>query len=377
VLSLLEPPPDEALRLLRHVADGYRDAGGQWPVWQWIRARLEADGLDGEDVLRRLPTWQHGYRSVWIAKSAGQPTDVGNQVALTVHGLVHIHHPTTDQQLQAFLAALAEAQTRQASIVPMPTEIVKVEVEGQEFTQRVNVRAGVSLTSRQLGSLLKREPATWGGVQERNESFTWDLTTTRLRPYRRVRGGLEYLEVLENLVGIPSVSVSPQPLSPLALPEAIDHLDLAWRLLTKKRLVRVPRAMLAAKLTLPVISGEEFESRLSGLADLFASLTLSAGELPSDSKPLTRLRVELQQRLGDQAETALGAVSTLQSVAGLRNSQQHQGSAARYDSDRSALGLERFGSDWPGAWEHVRAITVEALTRLREEISGLLDGDDR
>jgi len=124
VPSLLEPPSDETLRLLRHVADGYLDAGGQWPVWQWVRARLDADGLDGEDVLRRLPTWQYGYQSVWFAKSAGQPPDLGDQVALRVHGLVHIHHLTMDQQLQAFLAALVEAQDRQASIVPMPTVCV-------------------------------------------------------------------------------------------------------------------------------------------------------------------------------------------------------------------------------------------------------------
>ena len=46
---------------------------GQWPVWQWLRARLDADGLDGLDgrdgldgldVLRRLPTWQYGYQPV-------------------------------------------------------------------------------------------------------------------------------------------------------------------------------------------------------------------------------------------------------------------------------------------------------------------------
>jgi len=60
----LEPPSDETLRLLRHVADGCLDAGGQWPVWQWVRARLDADGLDGLDVLRRLPTWQYGYQPV-------------------------------------------------------------------------------------------------------------------------------------------------------------------------------------------------------------------------------------------------------------------------------------------------------------------------
>ena len=373
--SLLEPPSDETLRLLRHVADGYLDAGGQWPVWQWVRARLDADGLDGEDVLRRLPSWQYGYQSVWFAKSAGQPPDLGDQVALRVHGLVHIHHLTLDQQLQAFLAALVEAQDRQARIVPMPTEVVEVEVEGREFTQRVNMRAGVNLAPHQLGFLLGKEPATWGGVQERNGSFTWDLTRTRLRPYHGLRSGQEYLEVLENLVGVPSVGVSPLLLPPLALPEALDHLDLAWRLLTKKRLVQIPRAMLAAKLTLPAISGEEFESRLSGLADLLASMTVPVGELLADSKPMMRLKAELQRRLGDQAAPALEAVSTLQSVANLRNSQQHQGSAARYDSDRAALGLERFGSDWPGAWEHLRAVTVDALTRLREEISVLLDDD--
>jgi hypothetical protein len=371
--TLLERPSEEALRLLQRVATGYLDAGGQWPVWQWVRAGLDADGLDGEEVLRRLPAWQYNYQSVWAARSAGQLPDLGDRVALTVHGLVHVSRMATDHMLNAFLAALAEVQEAQADSVSMPTEVVKIEVEGIDFTQRVNVRAGSNLAPGQLSFLLSREPATWSGVQERNGSFTWDLTRTRLRRYRGVKSGQEYLQVLEGLVGIPVVSAQVLPLSPLALPEAFDHLDLAWRLLTNQRLVRVPRALLAAKLTLPVASGDEFESRLSGLADLLAGLMLPAGELPPETKSLMRLRAEIQRLLNDQADTALRAVSTLQSIAGLRNSQQHQGSIARYDSDRAALGLERFGTDWPEVWEHLKAVTVNALTTLREEISTLLD----
>jgi len=57
----------------------------------------------------------------------------------------------------------------------------------------------------------------------------------------------------------------------------------------------------------------------------------------------------------------------------LRAAQQHQGADTRAIRAQAALGLARFGSDWAGAWDHLRATAIQALTTIREEISPLTD----
>ena len=69
----------------------------------------------------------------------------------------------------------------------------------------------------------------------------------------------------------------------------------------------------------------------------------------------------------------IGVLVVLRQVAGIRNSQQHTGSADRYDKDWTSLGLPRFGSDWPGAWRQVQAATIDALRQIREALVSELE----
>jgi hypothetical protein len=155
-------------------------------------------------------------------------------------------------------------------------------------------------------------------------------------------------------------------LPPMALPDALDHLDLAWRLATNDHLVHVPRAAMAARLTQPVASVEDFESRCSALADLLNALNLP--------KPATlhNMKAKLGELLGDHAGRAQAAVDTLRQAVALRAGQQHQGADTRAEEARVALGLTAFPGDWEGAWDHLRAVTVQALDTIREEIGSLL-----
>ena len=144
----------------------------------------------------------------------------------------------------------------------------------------------------------------------------------------------------------------------MALPDALDHLDLAWRLAVGEHLVRVPRAAMAAKLTQPVGSVEEFESRCSALADL-----LNAFNLP---KPATlhNMKVKLGEILGDEAGRAQAAVDTLRSVVALRAGQQHQGADRRAEQARVALGLAPLTGDRQGSWNRLRLVTIRALDTI-------------
>jgi hypothetical protein len=153
----------------------------------------------------------------------------------------------------------------------------------------------------------------------------------------------------------------------MALPDALDHLDLTWRLATGEHLVGVPRAAMAAKLTQPAVSVEEFESRCSALADLLNALNLP--------KPATlhNMKLKLGELLGAQAGRAEAAVEALRSVVALRAGQQHQGADTRAEQAKVALGLAPFAGDWGGAWDHLRAVTVQALDTIREELGSLID----
>lgn len=219
-------------------------------------------------------------------------------------------------------------------MTPQPGRAVTVSTDAERLTAEVRKRLlPASVSTPQLGSLLRREPATWLGLTGSEEAWTWDLTRLRLQRFRDITTPEGYLTELEQMVGIPSVpSIGQVQLPPQALPEAFDHLELAWRLVTGRRLVRVPRATPAATLGQPAASGDEFSSRCSALADLLS--------------------------LFDQ-------------VVALRVGQQHS-AAGRGERAYVALGLTSYGSDWAGAWDHVRAVAVGALTTIREEVATLI-----
>jgi len=63
-------------------------------------------------------------------------------------------------------------------------------------------------------------------------------------------------------------------------------LDLAWRPLTGSGWFECLGRCLPPSWMLPVVSDDEFESRLSGLADLLTGLMLPAGELPPETTSL-------------------------------------------------------------------------------------------
>lgn len=63
--SLLDPLPDDVHTLVRVAADGYAAASSRWPYWQWVSQQLwTGHGPDGEEILKGMPAWEHGYRPV-------------------------------------------------------------------------------------------------------------------------------------------------------------------------------------------------------------------------------------------------------------------------------------------------------------------------
>jgi hypothetical protein len=361
--TLLDRPSDDAVEMLQVIARGYETAG-VWPCWQWVKQQLWLKDLDGEAILKGLPTWQHNYRSV-RAGAHGQMPDNGEPVPLSVHGMALMVLPGVRLLVRGFLTAINLAIVMQRGIAPSVTEPVELKVTGEDFARTVNGQAGTELRVDQLFGVLNGEPATWRGVNQNAGQESWDLTDVRLSRFAGIQDVQDYLARLEEMVGLSQASPRSEPLGPMALPDALDHLDLAWRLLTSEHLVRVPRAAMAAKLTQPAASSEEFESRCSALADLLNALNLP--------KPATlhNMKMRLGELLGEEAGRAQTAVDTLRSVVALRAGQQHQGADARAEQARVSLGLAAYAGNWEGAWNHLRGVTVQALDTIREEIGGL------
>jgi hypothetical protein len=64
------------------------------------------------------------------------------------------------------------------------------------------------------------------------------------------------------------------------------------------------------------------------------------------------------------------AVDTLRSVVSLRAG-QHQGADTGAEQATVGLGLAPLVGDWLGAWNHLRAVAVQALDTILEEIGSL------
>jgi hypothetical protein len=228
-----------------------------------------------------------------------------------------------------------------------------------------------------MTEVLKHEPVSWVGVRQGGSGDAWDMTQAPLWSYRGVATGNDYLHRLETLIGIPEADTTAILVGPLTLVEELDHFALAWRLLTKERILHLPRAGLTAQLTQPVASEAEFKERCGALADIISCFQLPRGNLPREkSKSLHRLEAQLDEHLGSEAGQSKTAVSTLRRIVRVRNGQQHAAAMVDADKDWVKLGLARFGSDWTGAWERVQVVAIEALRTIRESVMRTLEQDE-
>ncbi len=246
---------------------------------------------------------------------------------------------------------------------------------GQRRRAAARARAGYRGDAPRLHALVSGEPATWLGHTEPGpgRSWSWDLTRLNLQPFAGITSGEQYLEQLQALVGLPLAAPPAGPaLPPLALQDALDHLDLQWRLRTSSRLLRLRRSAAVGVLALPVTSRTELESGCAAFADVLDCLE-PGGPAPKTpgAGSLTRLELRLDELLGERAGRARQAVAVLRRVVQVRVGQQHSGRDAdkRALAARTALGLPA-AADPADDWEQLRHAAVAALRILREEIAG-------
>ncbi len=367
-------------RLMEILWDSYAQRG-KWPIFQYAEACLYRDTHQSEATatLRECPwvPWSHGlghYGWFWVTENRLDLPQPGDTIGLTMLGMSRVQGFRKRPQLQAeiimFLAALRAAVESERNFNPDPTQVQQVRVEAEEFAQRLAGMKGIDAPERpvsRLREIFRHEPVTMSCVFGTDES--WHLVPSpAIRKYAGVEGLGDYADRVLDHLAPEQPRAMPIPLSSLALPEAIDYLNVVWRERAGSVLFRVRRAEAAAKVALDCNSRDEFDARLSALCNLVSHLQLPGH--PQEQE-LAGLKPYLGRILPEDGRArAQKAVTTLQALYAVRASRQHSGG----DADRKAgrgmreLGLQLPTADWAAVWQQVRAVTVDALNTIREEV---------
>lgn len=200
-----------------------------------------------------------------------------------------------------------------------------------------------------------------------------------LREFAGTADAREYLRRVIRLLGAEMRPVvEPTLPSSLGLPEALGYLDAVWRARYGTHLLRCVRPATAAKLAAPCASSDEFDARMSALADVVAQFQV---DLPPDEqraadeaneKSLGRLRRRLQADLEAAAASRTSeAIFDLRTAVRIRVGGQHSGAASELRDAFARFGLAyppQTPQPWGGAWEQIRARCTAAINAIREEL---------
>ena len=171
----------------------------------------------------------------------------------------------------------------------------------------------------------------------------------------------------------PSISAP----SPLSLPEALDFLDAVWRLARRGPLVQPSTFVDAAGLIADCSSPEEFESRLSDIADALDQIKVGASNLPEGKEQtkgaLNRLQEAVTAMEGADLGVINNAVTVLQKVVRLRVTHQHSNAASERPGILRDLGIPDSGISLSDTLTRVRIRATNALLALRSEIRRAVD----
>ena len=312
-----------------------------------------------------LSTGGGGYSWVWI----DGPGNLRDECILgvTIAGMWDRDTPSANEHVALFLDMLRVMVGVERAYEPSPAEVSPVLLptdRARLFLRDANQRWDLGpRAADDLRDTLSHEPATW---HSHGTDASWTLSPF-LRGYTNIDAADEYVaRVIEVNHPAPPAS-EPTHASSLALPEAIDYLNLVWQAHTGERLVSIGRAEAAVKLALDCSTADEFDARVSALCSV-----LSAVNVPnSEESKLVTLRDYLEETLGDGSARAAAAVDDLRAVFDLRVWRQHPGTDERGARGMARLGLPLPVFDWGAAWGQVQARSVAALSTLREEVEVL------
>jgi hypothetical protein len=382
----------EQEQLIQEIFKPFRE-NGIWPVWAYIDAVMDAQGLMAEDVLASLPV-VGGQGGGQMRYGLTRHTDPGwlpalkTPIGLTVAGLWHVRPGTLKDTLERlFIDILCGLVDLQRNIVPSPTEVIEPTATNADLPgwsrdagRRIEP-ARSKLIQRKIAVLLEGEPYLWHAFYHNaNDPDQWTMKVpVHIRAYRDVTSLAEYIDAVERRVEPPDLPSQPLSAAPLDIPYAVGFVDAVWENRTGHPLFARPDPTSIARLTQLCDSEGSFNSLMSALADVLSQVANPEtgvaprnGALQAFRKHLNQVQpnpTRLNQALGPTAvRRCSDAVETLIKVQTIRHSIEHGDARVKAVAMYADLGLAYPVADWPGTWAQISAITCGALNVLREEV---------
>jgi hypothetical protein len=338
-----------------------------WPNFQYVERRLYRQfNLNVREVLSTCPMLRGSggnYGWIWSDHQFRDESRIG----VTVAGMRHVDAPVAIEPIGLFLHMLTLMVAAELVFEPSPAEVVPVKLTTEtahELLKQLDQQLDLGPRAfDDVRELLRHEPGTWHSSATETE---WTLSPF-LRLYRDVETAERYVERV--IDAYTPAQPDPEPLYPssLALPEAIDYLNLVWHKHAGTPLIRIGRAEAAVKLALDCATADEFESRISALCTILGAIHLpDRGE-----SKLMDLRAYLLERLGGEGSRAAEAIDDLRAAFDVRVWRQHAGTDARGARGMARLGISLPVDDWGAAWTHIQGRMVAALSALREELEAI------
>jgi hypothetical protein len=166
------------------------------------------------------------------------------------------------------------------------------------------------------------------------------------------------------------------------LTQALDLLDSSWRLRfdTKSRLLRLRSAASTAILETACSTSEDFQVRLSALADILKSLQVESKLVKDEkieaSQTFKRMRAALAQAITDEPglELVYSAIHKLEAVNEFRVASQHSDTKVNRVHAQLDLGIRYYPeASWKEVWDDLRSRLVQALATISAELQRSLD----
>jgi hypothetical protein len=304
-----------------------------------------------------------------------QPRQNDGVVCLTIAGMARLR--AFGGHVDYFLDVLRYVVRRRLTATFEPHNLVEIKVTADDIRAEFGVANPYEAITYDL---LEREPAIGFGSRGRPTEGPWFRDLSReLRHFADVAGVNDYLDRVATYIAPPQPRSHPiVDSSPLDLATALDYFDTVWRHRFGRAIVHVPSSERLTKIAFDVASADEFDSRLSALADVLKNLAVPGVTGVSGGHPLARLAPFLQRELKDAASARIAdAVAVLTAVTQIRNVRQHGAAAATAVGALRQLGVTFPVTDWAETWRVVRARATEALNALREEVqTALLQSDE-
>jgi hypothetical protein len=369
--ELLAPLNAAQHRLLDVIAGGFADS--EWPMFDYVDALLERDGIDAASTLESLPSLTWYGPALW-SRGGGNPPPRDSTVALTVLGLTKARWAGGLTILIAYFEFLrrAAAWRRTLPVGRRQPRQLQLHSASSVVTETLVV-PDLELTPHFWHELMNHEPLLIQGPASTLEGgASWEREIPRRN--------LDFNGVDEYIAATVAFMYTPPRVAPMAAPSpldlvaALDYLDVVWRLVNGgNHLFRLHSAQRAAQLAFPAETENEFTSRLTGLGEILRSARVPGSGKKERDKPLGALETHLVSKLPDSEARLLGAIDLLHAVIDVRDAGQHSAAGSKGASALVTLGIGYPPTSWSGAWSVVSARTIEALDAIREELATLAE----